>query len=46
MGYLAAAYMVVWALVTGYVLFLSVRQRRMEEEIRILEETVDERANR
>lgn len=46
MGYLAAAYIVVWALVTVYVIFLGTRQRRLEEEIGILEETVTERTNR
>lgn len=46
MGYMAAAYIVVWALVTIYVTFLSTRQRRLEEEIRILEETVNEKISR
>jgi CcmD family protein len=44
MGYLAAAYIIVWGLVAAYVVFLGVRQRRLEEEIQILEEMVEERS--
>lgn len=44
MGYLAAAYIIVWGLVTGYVVFLGLRQRHLEEEIHILEETINEQS--
>lgn len=33
MFYLAAAFIVVWGLVTGYLLFMSIRQRQQEQEL-------------
>jgi CcmD family protein len=38
MIYLAAAFIGVWVLVTGYVLFISQRQRQLEGELQTLEE--------
>jgi CcmD family protein len=46
MVYLAAAFGVLWLLVTLYVLFMFSRQRSLEQEIRMLEEIVAERNKR
>lgn len=43
MVYLAAAFIGVWIIVTGYVVFLSQRQRQLEQEMETLEELVGER---
>ena len=40
MVYLAAALIGVWLLVTIYVVFMSRRQRQLEEELRSLEEVL------
>ena len=46
MGYLAAAFAILWLLVTLYVLFMFSRQRSLEKEIRMLEEIVEERVQK
>ena len=38
MFFLATAMIAVWVLVTGYILYISQRQRQLEGEIRTLEE--------
>jgi len=38
LGYFLAAFIVVWALVFGYVLWLFVRQKRLRQEIESLRE--------
>lgn len=38
MGFLAAAFISVWLLVAIYVVFMGLRQRRLTQEIRTLEE--------
>lgn len=43
MFYLVAAFIAVWVLVTGYVLFMSNRQRQLAQEIEILRELVQEK---
>jgi CcmD family protein len=43
MVYLAAAFALMWLLVTLYVLFMFSRQRGLEREIRMLEEIVEDR---
>ena len=43
MGYLAAAFAILWLLVTLYVLFMFSRQRGLEREIRMLEEIMEDR---
>lgn len=43
MFYLAAAFIGVWLLVTGYVAFLSLRQRQLAQEMETLEEMLSER---
>ena len=42
MSYLVAALVVVWLLVTVYVVYMSMRQRQLENEIRTLEEVIEE----
>ena len=37
-GYLLAAFIIVWAVVFGYVLLLVNRQRRLQREINLLKE--------
>ena len=39
-GYLLAAFSISWALVFGYVLLLLNRQRRLQQEINSLKETL------
>ena len=36
LGYFLAAFIVVWALVFGYVLWLFVRQRKLRQELKSL----------
>lgn len=43
MGFLAAAFIFVWLLVAGYVVFMGLRQRRLTQEIRTLEEMIEDR---
>jgi CcmD family protein len=43
MTFLAAAFIGVWVLVTGYLIFMSQRQRQLEQEMRTLEELLAER---
>ena len=42
-GYLFAAYTVIWAVVFGYVFYLSNRQRRLRQEIDSLKELLEEK---
>jgi CcmD family protein len=44
MTYLVVAFAGVWLIVTLYVLYLSQRQRQLEEEMRTLEELLAERS--
>lgn len=43
MGFLAAALIFVWLLVAGYVVFMGLRQRRLMQELRTLEEVLNDR---
>lgn len=43
MTYLAAAFIAVWVVVTGYLLYMGQRQRQLEQEMRTLEEMLAER---
>jgi CcmD family protein len=38
MFFLATAMIAVWVLITGYILYMSQRQRQLEGEVRTLEE--------
>jgi CcmD family protein len=42
-GYFFAAFAIIWALVFGYVLFLSLKQRRLRREIDLLREALKEK---
>jgi len=42
MGYLFAAYTVIWVVVFGYVLSLSNRQNKLKRELESLKETLKE----
>ena len=42
MAYLATAFIAVWLLVTLYIVYIGTRQRRLENEIAVLEETLNE----
>ena len=44
MTYLFAAYMVIWALIYGYLARISARQNRLMREIETLRQTLDEEA--
>lgn len=46
MVYLAAAFIGLWLLVTLYVMYLGQRQGQLEQELRSLEEQMQERAVR
>ena len=40
LGYLFAAYTVIWAVVFGYVLFMQRKQKRLQHQIDLLRESV------
>ena len=42
MEFLVAAFVGVWVLVLGYVIFLGQRQSRLEQELSALEEVIQE----
>jgi CcmD family protein len=44
--YLAAAFIGVWVVVTGYIVFIGQRQRQLEDEMHTLEELLAERSKR
>ena len=46
MAYLAAAFIVLWLAVGLYVAFMLVRQRRLEQDLAMLEEQLAERRER
>ena len=43
LGYLFGAYTVIWAVVFGYVLFMQRKQKRLQQQIDLLRESVDKR---
>ena len=43
MFYLAAAFIAVWVLVTGYVMYMGNRQRQLEQELELLQELLQEK---
>jgi len=43
MGFMAAAFVSVWLLVALYIVFIGLRQRRLTQEIRTLEELMHDR---
>ena len=44
MIYLASVLILLWLFVGGYLLYMLVRQRRLERELRSLEEKLEDRA--
>jgi CcmD family protein len=43
MFYLAAAFIAIWVVVTAYVLYMSNRQRQLEQELDVLQELLHEK---
>ncbi len=43
MFYLAAAFIAIWVVVTAYVLYMSHRQRQLEQELDVLQELLHEK---
>ena len=43
MVYLTAAFIVVWLIITVYVVYIGLRQRKLEQELQSIEELVQER---
>jgi CcmD family protein len=43
MFYLATAFIAVWVLVTAYIIYMSNRQRQLEQEFDILQELLQEK---
>jgi CcmD family protein len=41
LGYLLAAYTLIWAVVFGYVLFMQRKQRRLQRQIDMLRKSLD-----
>ena len=41
LGYLLAAYTVIWAVVFGYVVFMQRKQRRLQRQIDMLQKSAD-----
>jgi CcmD family protein len=41
LGYLLAAYTVIWAIVFGYLLYLQRKQRRLQRQLDLLEKSLD-----
>lgn len=46
MFFLAAALIAVWVMVTVYLIYLYNRQRRLEVELEVLQETLQERSDK
>lgn len=40
MFYVALAFIIVWVLVTAYILYMANRQRQLEQELEILQENL------
>ena len=45
MGYLLAAYTVIWAVVFGYVLVMQRKQRKLRQQVTLLQESLDKSEN-
>jgi len=46
MGFLLAAYTVIWAIVFVYILFMRKKQRRLQRQIDMLQESINKSDNR
>jgi CcmD family protein len=45
LGYLLAAYAVIWAVVFGYLLFLQWKQRKLQRQVTQLQKPLDKSEN-
>ena len=41
LGYLLAAYTIIWAVVFGFILFMQQKQRRLQRQIDMWQESID-----
>jgi len=41
LGYLFAAYTVIWIVVFGYILFMQRKQKKLQQQITLLEQSMD-----
>ena len=41
LGYLFAAYTVIWIMVFGYIFFMQRKQKKLQQQITLLEQSVD-----
>jgi CcmD family protein len=46
LGYLLAAYTIIWAVVFGYVLFMQRKQRSLQRQIDMLQESMQKQNSR
>ena len=46
LGYLFAAYTIIWAVIFGYVFFLYYKQRKLRRQIDLLKDSTGEQQNR
>jgi len=42
LGYLFAAYTIIWAVVFGYIFFMQRKQKKLQRQIDLLRKSVDE----
>lgn len=41
MGYLLAAYTIIWAVIFGYVLFMQRKQRKLQMQVTLLQKSIE-----
>lgn len=46
LGYLFAAYTIIWAVIFGYVFFLYYKQRKLQRQMDLLKDLIGEQQNR
>ena len=46
LGYLFAAYTIIWAVIFGYVFFLYYKQRKLQRQMDLLKDSIGEQQNR
>ncbi|HEY32075.1 MAG TPA: CcmD family protein [Dehalococcoidia bacterium] len=46
LGYLFAAYTIIWAFVFGYVFFLYYKQRKLRQQMDLLKDSIGEQPNK
>jgi CcmD family protein len=40
-GYLLAAFIIIWAVVFGYIIFMQLKQRKLGREIELLKDSIN-----